>query len=80
MSPIKKIVLVVRYITQTLCPLLDKATASTADSLICDNLVMKIIDWIDIITSKPNPSKYTNLVAMENIYYMMFEISRLKSR
>lgn len=56
----------------------DKLVAqSNAGALILDNIVLPVAKWVAQIVQPPG--KYSSLVHMENIYYMLVELSKVPS-
>ena len=78
LSPIKKTVQVLKYLTTTLSPQLNKC--KSYNSCLWDYLVSDVIKWLKMVAKKDKPDKYTSLVICENIYYLKAEIESLQSQ
>ena len=44
-----------------------------------DSLISGVVEWLHVVSNKDKPDKYTALVIVENIYYLMHQLEMFES-
>jgi len=65
--------------TKSLCPTIDRAEAVSDNTLIWDSLMERLLAWLVDKCEQKGNEKYTNLVIMENTFYMLQMLGKLQS-
>jgi hypothetical protein len=78
-TSVRKSLLVIEYMTKSLCPTIDRAESVSDNTLIWDSLMERLLAWLVEKCEQKGNEKYTNLVIMENTFYMLQMLGKLQS-